>query len=107
MAAALRAEDLCPNHPVARVDLLVDGFRARRREERWPAAAGVVLRFGGEQLRAAAGAAVAARIEDVVVFARERALRALLAQHAVLLRRQLGPPLLLGFRDLRHLRQRS
>src|SRR5205823_14760684 len=50
----------------------------------------------------AAGAAVRARLEDVVVLAAERRLRTLLAQHLVLLGRQLLPPLLLGLLDLRH-----
>src|SRR5205085_410651 len=73
-----------------------------RSEERRPAAPGVVLCLGGEELGAAAGAAVRPVLEDVVVLAAERPLRALVAEHVVLLARQLGPPLLLGLLDLRH-----
>ena len=81
----------------------LDGLAARGRVERWPAAAGVVLRLGLEQLGAAAGAAVDAVGEDVVVLAGECPLGALLAQHAVLLGGQLLPPLLLGLLNLGHL----
>jgi hypothetical protein len=71
--------------------LLVSGVSglllARRRRERGPAAAGVELRVGDEQLGSAPGAPVGARLECVVVLASERALRALLPQNAVLLGR--------------------
>src|SRR5436853_5455178 len=102
VAAATRAQHLGADHPVRRVDLLVHGVLAGRSGEGGPAAARVVLRVGVEQLRAAAGAAVGARLEGVVVLAAERRLRSLLAQDAVLLGRQLFAPLLLGLLDLRH-----
>src|SRR4051812_12944816 len=102
MATAVRARHLGADHPVARVRLLVDRIVARRGVERGPAAAGVVLRLGGEQLRAAAGAAVRAVLEDGVVLAAERPFGALLAQDAVLLGAQLGPPLGFGLLDLGH-----
>src|SRR6185369_4713974 len=92
-------------HAEARVGLLLDGLLVGRRRERGPAAAGVVLRVGGEQLRPAAGTPVGARIERVVVLAGERALSALLAQNTVLLGREFGPPLLFGFLDLGHVEQ--
>ena len=50
VAAAGRAQDLGAHHPVGRVGLLVDRLLAGRRGERGPAAAGVVLRVGVEQL---------------------------------------------------------
>src|SRR5947207_12720722 len=102
VAAAGRAQHLCAHHAVARVGLLLHGLLPRRRRERRPAAAGVVLRIRVEQLRAAAGAAVGARLEDMVVLPAERSLGSLLAEDAVLLGRQLLAPLLLGLLDLRH-----
>src|SRR5579875_105882 len=102
VAAAARAEHLCPHHPVARVGLLLDGGLVRGRGERRPAAAGVVLRLRLEQRRAAAGAAVGAGLEDVVVLAAERRLGSLLPQDVVLLRRERLAPLPLGFLDLGH-----
>ena len=100
VAAAVRTQDLRPDHPVARVRLLLDRLLGRRCEERRPAAPGVVLRLRAEELSAAAGADVLPRLEDVVVLARERRLGALLAQDVVLLGRELGPPLAIGLLDL-------
>src|SRR4051812_26917874 len=102
VAAAFGAEHLGAHHPVRRVGLLVHGLLARRRRERGPAAAGVVLRVGFEELCAAAGAAVRAVFEGVVVLAAERRLRPLFAEDAVLSGRQLLAPFLLGLLDLRH-----
>src|SRR5436305_8983593 len=84
VAAAVRAGHLRPHHAVARVGLFVDGVRGRRRVERGPAAAGVVLRLRAEQLGPAAGATVRPVLEDVVVLAGERGLGALLSKDAVL-----------------------
>src|SRR3954453_18160273 len=100
VAAAARAEHLGADHPVADVRLLLD--RARRRRERGPAAARGVLRVRVEQLGAAAGADVRPGLERVVVLAAERALGALLPEHAVLLVGELLPPLRVGLLDLRH-----
>src|SRR5581483_2838384 len=77
----------------ARIGLLVDRLDRGGREERRPAAARVVLRLRREQLRPAPRAAVGARLERVVVLARERRLGALLAQHVVALRAQGRTPL--------------
>src|SRR5438309_11069082 len=101
MAAAARAQHLGPHHAVGPVARLVDGVLLRR-EERGPAAAGVVLGLGAEELRAAPGAAVRSRIEAVVVLAGEGALRPLLPQDAVLVGRERGAPLRVGSHDLRH-----
>ena len=60
----------------------------RRGEEARPAGAGLELRLGAEQLRAAAGAAVGPRPVLVPEVARERALGPLLAEDVVLDRRQ-------------------
>src|SRR2546430_1564982 len=102
VAAARRAQHLGAHHAVTCVGLLLHGLLARRRGERGPAAAGVVLCIRVEQLRAAAGAAVGARLEDMVVLPAERRLGALLAQDAVLLGRQLRAPLLLSLLDVCH-----
>src|SRR6266511_2367443 len=93
MAAAARARDLCADHPVARVGLLLDRLLARRSKERRPAAPRVVLRGRAEELGPASGADVGPRLEDVVVLAGERPLRALLPED----------PVLLGLLDLGHL----
>src|SRR5256886_6925809 len=58
-----------------------------------PAAVGVELGLGFEQLRAAAGAQVNARRLRVPVLARERPFGALLTQHVVLGRGQVSLPL--------------
>ena len=100
VAAAGRAQHFRTHHPVGRVGLLVDRLLAGRRRESGPAATGVVLRVGLEQLGPAAGTAVRARLEHVVVLAAERRLGSLLAQHLVLLGRQLFAPRLLGLLDL-------
>src|SRR5438876_4918060 len=102
MAAAVRAHDLGAHHAEGLVPLLIDRLLAGGRVERGPAAAGVVLRVGDEELGATAGTVVCARLEHMVVLARERALRALFAEHVVLLGRQFRPPLLLCFLDLCH-----
>src|SRR4051794_22009909 len=102
VAPAARAQHLGAHHAVGRVGLLLHGIFARGRRKGRPAAPGVVLRIGFEQLCAAAGAPVRARLEYVVVLTAERRLGSLLAQDAVLLGRQLGAPLLLGLLDLRH-----
>src|SRR5207237_3590023 len=87
---------------VRRVRLLLERVVARRRGERGPAAAPVVLRVRPEQLRAAPGAAVRPRLERVVVLAAKRPLRSLLAQDAELLGAELLAPLRLCLRDLLH-----
>src|SRR5690242_17227404 len=102
VAAAVRAHHLGADHAEAHVRLLVDRLAARRRVERGPAAAGVVLRLRLEQRRAAACADVRPVVEHVVVLARERPLGALLAENAVLLRRQLFAPLRFGLLDWTH-----
>src|SRR5438477_6125941 len=102
MAAAIRAHDLGPHHSEGRIALLVDRLVARRRGEGRPAAARVVLGLGAEELGAAARAAVRARLEHVVVLARERRFRPLFAEDAVLLGVELRAPLRLGLLDFRH-----
>src|SRR3954451_10557051 len=97
--AAARAQDLGAGHEKAAVRLLLDRVRLCGRGEGRPAAAGVVLRVGAEELGPAAGALVGARLERVVVLAAERALRALLAPPLVLLRRPFAPPLGFSFLD--------
>src|SRR4051794_3281194 len=100
VAAAVAAGDLGAAHEQrvvrARLDRGGDGWLGEAR----PAGAGVELRRGREQLGAAARAAVHAVLLDVPVLAGERALGAALAQHLVLLGRELLAPLLVGLVDL-------
>src|SRR5260221_6552177 len=100
MAAARGAHLLSANHPVARVVLLVDRLLARRRGERGPAAAGVVLGLRAEELGATARTRIGAGLENVVVLTRERRFRPLLAQDAVLLGIELCAPLRIGLDHL-------
>src|SRR4051812_44236965 len=100
MSAAALADDLGPAHPVRRVVPDLDRLGELRLGEARPARAGVELRLGVEQLRAAGGAAVDAVLVVVPVLAGERALGALLAQHLVLLGRELLAPLGVGLLNL-------
>ena len=102
VSAAASAHHLGAEHAVAYVRLFLDRILACRREEGRPAATGVVLALREEELRAAAGTAVDAGLEDVVVLAGERRLGALPAQDPVVLVRQLPAPLRLALLDLRH-----
>src|SRR5689334_6927341 len=72
----------------------------RRLGEARPAAAGIELGIGLEQRLAAAGADIGAGTMVVLIFAAERALGRLLAQHGVLHRRELFAPLRLALLDL-------
>src|SRR4051794_10176554 len=69
VAAAAGTQHLGALHEEAAVGLLVDRLFGGGRRESGPAAARVVLGVGGEELRAAAGAHVRARLERVVVLA--------------------------------------
>src|SRR6266478_2782152 len=100
MAVALRAQHFGPDHAVADVALLVDVALQRRLGKTRPAAAGIELGVGFEQRLSAAGAGVGARRLLVLVFAGERPLGRLLAQHRVLHRRQFLAPLGLALLDL-------
>src|SRR5690606_13805495 len=81
------------HHPVAEVGLTRDAALLDRLPEARPAGPGVELVVRGEERRAAARAAVGAARVVIVVAARERALRALLAEHGVLARGQARAPL--------------
>src|SRR4051794_7057981 len=105
VTAAGGAQHLGALHAEGRVGLLLDRLRVSRRGKRGPAAAGVVLGVGGEELGPTTGALVGARLEAVVVLTSERPLGALLPQDAVLLGAELGTPLLFGFLDLGHVEQ--
>src|SRR5882757_1326321 len=100
MAVAFRAQDLSADHAVADIALLVDMAVHGGRGEARPAAAGVELGVGFEQRLAAAGAGISARAALVLIFARERPLGRLLAQHGILHRRQFLAPLGLALVDL-------
>src|SRR6266478_2861237 len=99
MAVALRAQHLGPEHAVADVALLVDMALDRGCGKARPAAAGIEFGVGFEQGLAAAGTGVGARRLLVLVFAGERPLGRLLAQHRVLCRRQFLAPLGLALFD--------
>src|ERR1044072_9193023 len=102
MPAARGAHPLGPRVPEGSVRVLVDDVVGRRRVERGPAAARVVLGVGAEELGPAAGAVIRPLVEDVVVLAGERTLGALLPEDMELLGCQLLPPLLLCFLDRFH-----
>src|ERR1700693_4565982 len=92
MARAFRAQHFGPDHAVGHVPLLVDMALGGGLGEARPAAAGGELGVGLEQRLTAAGAAIGATAVVVLVFARERALGRLLAQHRILHRRQFATP---------------
>ena len=85
--------------PWLRVDALLDRVERGRLDEARPPRAGVELRVGAEELRAAAGAAVDARVLGVGVRPGERPLGRLPAEDRVLVGRQAGAPLLVGELD--------
>src|SRR5205823_1306255 len=97
---AVRAVHLDAPHPVAAVLLGRDAFLAQRLPEARPARPGFELGVGAEEILTAADALVSALPLEVVVLPRESALRALLARHGELLRRELPLPLLLALDNL-------
>src|SRR5215211_474503 len=102
VAAAAGADDLRALHEEASVGSQLHRVRLGRLPERGPAGAGVELCVGAEQLLAAGAAAVDAVLVVVPVGACERALGALLAEHVVLVGRELLAPLFLGLLELLH-----
>src|SRR4051795_13369267 len=98
--AAAAAQHLRAGHPVGVVLARLDRLGDRRLGEARPAGAGVELRVRAEQLVAAGGAAVYPVFLRVGVLASERRLRAVPAQHLVLLRRELLAPLVFALLDL-------
>src|SRR2546421_178777 len=95
-ASALNTRIGSPLAGKADVGLRLDSLGLCRRPEARPAGAGLVLLVGAEKQLAAAGAVIASLFLAVLVFAREGALGALLAQHVVLRGRELLAPLGLG-----------
>src|SRR5690349_5154670 len=100
MSAAAPAMHLDALHSVTAVALQTHRARIGGPCEARPAGAALELLLRPEQLGAAAGAEEPSGLVVVVESARERPLGALLPQHAVLLRRQLAAPLLVGLPDL-------
>src|SRR5467141_2922518 len=100
MTAAPAAVHLHPLHAVARIAFGGDGAGVRRAREARPAGAALELVVGAEQLRAAARAEEAPRLVIVPQRSTEGALGPLLAQHAILLERQLAAPLFVALLDL-------
>ena len=96
VGVAVLADDLGAAHEEAVVGAQLDVLEVGRLGEAGPAGAGVELGVGGEELGAAADAAVHAGGLLVDVGAGEGALGAGLAGDLVLLRRQLLAPLLVG-----------
>src|SRR3954447_9467863 len=99
VGAAVGAAHLDPLHPAGGVLDVLHSVGHRLVEAR-PAAAGVELRVGLEELRPARLAGVHARGLGVGVLPDERSLGAGLAQHGVLLGRELLAPLLVGLLHL-------
>ena len=100
VAAAFLAADLRPGDEHAPVTMLLNGVRIHRLVEARPARAGVELRVGAEELRAAPRAAIDAGGVDVHVLAGECSLGARFAEDRILLRRQALTPLFVGEGDL-------
>src|SRR5258705_13573346 len=100
MAVALRAQHFGPDHAVADVVLLVDVALQRGLGKTRPSAAGIELGVGFEQRLSAAGAGIGAWRLLMLVFAGERPLGRLLAQHRILPRRQFLAPFRLALLDL-------
>ncbi|SBP89684.1 hypothetical protein THIARS_80208 [Thiomonas delicata] len=102
MGMALGATHLRAQHAVTVVFHGLDGLLPHRLREAGPAAAGIELGGGVEQHRAAAHAAVAAVGVVVPVLAAERGFGGAAARHTVLLGGELGAPLGVVGRGLRH-----
>src|SRR5689334_16518051 len=100
VAAALAALRFDSLHAVTRVAQSSDRSRRGRPGEARPSRVALELVFCPEQLRAAAGAQITAGLVIVPECAGESALRSLLAQDAILLRRQFALPLLFGLDHL-------
>src|SRR4029077_15384214 len=96
VTAAAGAADLGAGHSVGGVGEHLYVLGQGRLVEARPAGARLELRVGAEQRSAAPGAVVHAIFLDIPVLAGERALGALLAQHLVLLGRELVTPLGVG-----------
>src|SRR4051812_320705 len=106
VAAAVAADDLRAVHAPCVVGPQLDRLGDLGLGEARPAGAGVELGVGREQLGAAARAAVHAVLVVVPVAPREGAFGRTLAQHVVLLGRELLTPLLISLLDSRfHTRQ--
>src|SRR5690606_20408723 len=97
---AARAAHLGADHPVTAVGEELDAVARERAEEARPPAVRVELRVGAEQLVAARATRVDADALLVEQLARPGALGARLPQDGVLLRGQLGAPLLVGLDDV-------
>src|SRR5690242_9085047 len=100
MPLTASAQYLGAHHAQAPIFFLLHLVRRRGRCEAWPAAAGVKLFIGAEELGAAPGTTIHAGLMVVPVLAGERPFRPFFAQHLVSLRCELPAPLLFGFPDL-------
>src|SRR3977135_241033 len=100
VAVALRAKHFGPHHAVADVAFFVDMALRRWLRKARPSAAGIELGVGFEQRLSAAGAGIGAWRLLVLVFAGERPLGRLLAQHRILHRRQFLAPFRFALLDL-------
>src|SRR4051794_24077149 len=100
VAPAAPADDLRADHPVREVARVLHRLGHRGLREARPARPRVELRARHEQLGATARAAIDAVVMAIPVLARERPLGARLAEHLVLLGRQLLAPLRVGLLDL-------
>ncbi len=92
MAAAVGADDLGAVHAMAAIIDQLDGALGRHIIEAWPAAATGKLGAAGKQRRAAGRTSVQASVFIIEQMPGEGLLGGLFAQHLILLRRQLLPP---------------
>ena len=91
VAVTFFAGDLDANHAEAGIGCLFNSA-IDRLENRWPSAAGVVLRLGEKQLRAAGFADVGAILKMMIILAGECSLGAFQSDDAVFFRGQNVPP---------------
>lgn len=82
--------------------MLIDCGSLRRRGEGGPATTAVIFLITLEQFCATPGAKVTTIVKLMIIFAGESAFRACLAQHVILLSRELVSPLCVGQVDLIH-----
>ena len=102
MSAAAAAVDFRARHEEAAVGVGFDRVIEGRREAR-PAGAAVEFFVGSEDRLPATGAVVDSAIVLLVQWARPGPLGAVLAQHAILRRRQFAPPFILAQRNRKRL----
>src|SRR5690625_4753139 len=102
MRVATGTQNLRALHAMTIILFFLDTRGIERLPKTRPATAGMVFRIGAEQRRAAASTEILAFSFIIIVLATKSRLGALLPENAILLRRQLLPPLVFRLLDLLH-----